>query len=111
MAGFSQWFADGRTKGIIQASNRWHPGSGKWRALLGGQHAAPVNGLSPEVYITSAFEKDPTVMGNLDTTPLSLTSIPTTHPEHTQQYNPPLLPYLHTCTHNIPTHFSPTTHT
>lgn len=65
----------------------------------------------PEAYITGAFEKDPTVTGNLGTTPLSLTSILTIRPEHTQRYNPPLHPYLHTCTHSIPTRFSPTTHT
>lgn len=45
---------------------------------------SPCRRAFPEVYITGAFEKDPTVTGNLGTTPLSLTSIPTTRPEHTQ---------------------------
>lgn len=44
---------------------------------------SPCRRALPEVYITGAFEKDPTVTGNLGTTPLSLTSIPTTRPEHT----------------------------
>lgn len=66
--------------GIKQmASRRWKvEGSPGWTAR------SPCRRAFPEVYITGAFEKDPTVTGNLGTTPLSLTSILTTRPEHMQ---------------------------
>lgn len=59
MGGFSQWFAAGRTKGVIQASNRWLPGGGKWRVLPGGQHAAPVGGLSLRCTSLAHLRKTP----------------------------------------------------
>lgn len=88
------------------ASRKWKgEGSPLWAAC------SPAGVLSPEVSIEGTFGKDPTIMCTLDTTPLLSLASPLHIITHTQQCNPPLSPHLYTSTHNVPTQFSPTTHT